>query len=151
MLPFIASLAMLVISFTIAAPSSIAAVETRIVADVSGQPQWTVQTPFAKDTIVVNNQATYVIWVTFRDGAGASISNFSVNASTASTAHALPVNTVKMCVAKTAGGTPEDCLLATYYIPTLSEWAMIVFSVVLLGLMTYYVIRRRRLANSVAV
>lgn len=32
----------------------------------------------------------------------------------------------------------------TEVIPTLSEWALIIFSVVLLGLMTYYVIRRRQ-------
>jgi hypothetical protein len=36
-------------------------------------------------------------------------------------------------------------------IPTLSEWAMILFSVLLLGLMTYYVIKCRRMAHSVAV
>jgi hypothetical protein len=36
-------------------------------------------------------------------------------------------------------------------IPTLSEWAMIVFSVLLLGLMTWYVVKRRRTAHSVAV
>lgn len=33
-------------------------------------------------------------------------------------------------------------------IPTLSEWAMILFSVVLLGLMTWYVIRRRRAVHA---
>lgn len=35
-------------------------------------------------------------------------------------------------------------------IPTLSEWALIIFSVLLLGLMTYYVIRRRQAAGSMA-
>jgi len=35
-------------------------------------------------------------------------------------------------------------------IPTLSEWALIIFSVLLLGLMTYYVIRRRQVAGSMA-
>jgi hypothetical protein len=36
-------------------------------------------------------------------------------------------------------------------IPTLSEWAMIIFSVLLLGMMTYYVVRRRRTAQVTAV
>ena len=50
------------------------------------------------------------------------------------------------------GKSEEKCITEKGTpIPTLSEWAMIIFSVVLLGLMTYYVIRRRRLANSVAL
>jgi hypothetical protein len=36
-------------------------------------------------------------------------------------------------------------------IPNLSEWAMIIFSVLLLGMMTYYVVRRRRVAHSEAM
>jgi hypothetical protein len=52
------------------------------------------------------------------------------------------------------GGDPDAVVtinVTCNKIPTLSEWAMIIFSVVLLGLMTYYVIRRRRVANSVAM
>ena len=36
-------------------------------------------------------------------------------------------------------------------IPTLSEWAMIIMGVLLLGLMTYYVIKRKRTANAIAI
>lgn len=36
-------------------------------------------------------------------------------------------------------------------IPTLSEWAMIVFSILLLGMMTWYVVKRRRVAHSAAM
>ena len=35
-------------------------------------------------------------------------------------------------------------------IPTLTEWGMILFGVVLLGLMTYFVVRRRRTSNIAA-
>jgi hypothetical protein len=41
--------------------------------------------------------------------------------------------------------------LSCFSIPTLSEWALIVFSVVLLTMMTYYVIRRRRMAQRAAI
>jgi heme/copper-type cytochrome/quinol oxidase subunit 2 len=51
------------------------------------------------------------------------------------------------------GGDPDAVVTinVTCPVPTLSEWAMIVFSVLLLGMMTYYVVRRRRTAHSVAV
>ncbi len=38
------------------------------------------------------------------------------------------------------------CQVTGYPIPTLSEWALIVFAVVLVALLTYYIVRRRRTA-----
>ncbi|MCX6830859.1 MAG: IPTL-CTERM sorting domain-containing protein [candidate division Zixibacteria bacterium] len=49
-----------------------------------------------------------------------------------------------------AKGNPNYGYECPPSIPTLSEWAMIVFSVLLLGMMTYYVIRRRRTAQVTA-
>lgn len=39
-----------------------------------------------------------------------------------------------------------SCQVSGYPIPTLSEWALIALAVLLVGLLTYYIVRRRRAA-----
>ncbi|TFH59724.1 MAG: IPTL-CTERM sorting domain-containing protein, partial [Candidatus Zixiibacteriota bacterium] len=89
-----------------------------------------------------------------KNAAGVEISHFDVPANTTSPATPIPVGTRSICVSLTIALAAMDCLNAApggVHIPTLSEWAMIIFSVLLLGMMTYYVVRRRRTAQSVAI
>lgn len=139
----------LALSFTIAAPQAQAAAETRVVYNNGGQPNWFDHNGFNSPSITVKDSTNYKIYVTFRDSSTGVISTFSVDADSTSPAMALPTNAKYICVAKISAGTPEDCLTSVYYdIPTLSEWALIVFGALLVILMTYYVIRRRRVAHS---
>lgn len=152
-LPLLAVLLLFGVSSVLAAPNY-----DRSVLDVSGAPKWVSHIPLLFDataapTLTVTNGATYAIRVTFKNATGTEISHFDINAGTISPATAIPVGTRSICVSTTVPGD-ADCIEAaggSASIPTLSEWAMIIFSVLLLGMMTYYVVRRRRTAQSVAI
>ena len=59
-----------------------------------------------------------------------------------------------ICISEAPGKGTAGCVTGRIDylppIPTLSEWAMIIMGVLLLGLMTYYVIKRKRTAKAVA-
>jgi hypothetical protein len=138
-----------------------------ITKNVSGatDPVWTAPKDLGMlangTTITVVNQCTYNITVQFLNSADVQVgSPLSVLASATSPATPIPLsqtdaalNTARIAVYKTSPVGAKDYLTVRIGIgiPTLSEWAMIVFSVLLLGMMTYYVVRRRRITHSWAV
>jgi hypothetical protein len=103
-------------------------------------------------TLEVQNNSGVVVWVKFRLSNMDPLNEFSVNPGALSPAIVIATGSYHLCVS-TASGSSCSAVLDMYAadIPTLSEWAMIVFSVLLLGMMTYYVVRRRRVAHTVAM
>jgi hypothetical protein len=138
---------------------------TRHVSNSGGNALWADSTamPFMSpgDKITVVNDCGYIVTVSFLNADSDAIAGtFDVAIGATSSPVLIPfsqtdisLNTDKIAVCKKNNPTPTS-YIKVYIgigIPTLSEWAMIVFSVVLLGMMTFYVIRRRRTAQTVAV
>jgi hypothetical protein len=149
-------LPLLAVLMLLSASSVLAETHERFVGNFSGVPKWNPATPVVGeigDNLKVTNQCNYPVYVKFKDDAGVEIpgAGFWVPANSSVT-NLIPAAAGWACVSLSPTDRAEDCLSAAgSSIPTLSEWAMIVFSVLLLGMMTYYVVRRRRVAHSAAM
>lgn len=156
LLPLLALLLLFSAGSLLAAPSVYV---QRTVETVNSLPSWDYGSPILYEPgvrgVKITNHFATKVYVRFRTSADVLLQEVQILPGDFALVDVL-AGTAYVCVSSTPKGPTGVCddrieAGTGPGIPTLSEWAMIIFSLLLLGMMTWYVVKRRRTAQSMAI